>query len=108
MKKLAKKSVVSLESLAKMVVEGFKRGETKIESFESKLDIRITRLESYMKEGFDSLSDKVDHVDERSSYQMENIGRRIDDIAENKVSKLQYRDLEKRIALLESKLVHKK
>ena len=71
------------------------------------LDVRIARLESYMKEGFNSLDNKIDHVDARLSNHMEGLGRRIDGLADNKVSRISYRELESRVVALESKILHK-
>ena len=81
--------------------------DSKIDNLGQTLDIRISKLESYMKEGFDTLSDKVDHVDARISNQIEGLGRRIDDLADNKVSKITYKDLEQRVLALELKVLPK-
>lgn len=73
----------------------------------SVLDIRITKLESYMKEGFASLDTKIEHVDARLSNQIEGLGRRVDDFADNKVSRITYKELEHRVIVLESKILPK-
>ena len=78
-----------------------------IEALGKGLDLRITRLESYMREGFSSLDSKLEHVDARLSNQIEGLGRRIDDLADNKVSRISYRELEKRVLVLESKIFSK-
>ena len=71
------------------------------------LDLRIAKLEDYMKEGFDLLNNKVDHVDARLSNQLEGLGRRMDDFAENKISRIIYKELESRVVALESKVLTK-
>jgi DNA anti-recombination protein RmuC len=73
----------------------------------SVLDTRISRMESYMKEGFNSLDNKIENVDNRLSHQMEGLGRRIDDFAENKISRITYKELENRVLVLESKILPK-
>lgn len=71
------------------------------------LDLRVSRLEGYMKEGFTSLDSKVEHVDARLSNQIEGLGRRIDDFADNKISRLTYKELEHRVIALELKVLPK-
>ena len=71
------------------------------------LDIRITRLEGYIKEGFDSLDNKIEYVDTRFANQFEGLGRRIDNLADNKVSRISYKELEGRVLVLESRVLPK-
>ncbi len=80
---------------------------SKIDDLGKGLDLRISKLESYMKEGFSSLDHKIDHVDARLSNQMEGLGRRMDDFTDNKVSRITYKELERRVLFLESKVLPK-
>ncbi|MDD5720823.1 MAG: hypothetical protein PHT16_00015 [Candidatus Pacebacteria bacterium] len=98
-KKIAKKEEVTNTDLGRMM-QGLGSG---IKS----LDLRISRMESYMKEGFTSLDNKVDHIDARLSNQIEGLGRRMDDFADNKVSRITYKELEHRVITLESKVLPK-
>jgi len=81
--------------------------DTKINNLGKNLDIRITRLENYMKEGFNLLDNKIEHVDARLSSQIEGLGRRMDDFADNKVSRIHYKELESRVMALESRVLPK-
>lgn len=99
MKKKVVKKEVTNKDLAQMI-QGFGS------DFKG-LDLRISKLENYLKEGFNSLDNKIDYVDLRISNQIEGLGRRIDNLAENKVSKLIYKELENRIIILESKILTK-
>ena len=95
-KKVVKKEDLSNKDLGRMIT-----------TLGSVLDIRITKLESYMKEGFASLDTKIEHVDARLSNQIEGLGRRVDDFADNKVSRITYKELEHRVIVLESKILPK-
>lgn len=98
-KKVTKKEELTNQDLGRMI-QGLGSGI-------KGLDLRITKLESYMKEGFSSLNDKIEHVDSRLSNQMEGLGRRMDDFADNKISRLTYKELERRVLFLESKVLPK-
>ena len=100
MKKRAGKKEMTNEDLAHTL-------GAKIDNLGKNLDVRITRLESYMKEGFNSLDGKIDYVDARIANQIEGLGRRMDDMAENKVSRITYKELEHRVVILESKVLPK-
>lgn len=78
-----------------------------IDGLARSLDVRLSRLEDYLKEGFKSIDNKIDHVDVRISHQLEGLGRRIDDLADNKVSRLSYRELESRVDVLESRILQR-
>lgn len=93
-KKVAKKEEVTNKDLGRM-----------INALGSNLDLRITKLESYMKGGFNSLNDKMEYIDARFSHQIEGLGKRMDDFAENKVSKIFYKELENRVLALELKVL---
>lgn len=96
MKKVVKKEDVTNKDLAQM-----------IGNFGKNLDLRISKLESYMKEGFNSLDNKVDYVDARISHQIEGLGKRMDDFSENKVSRISYKELESRVMVLELRVLPK-
>ena len=102
-KKVVKKEEVTNKDLAVML-GGL---DTKVTNLGKHLDVRITRLESYMKQGFDSLDNKIDYVDIRFANQFEGLGRRIDDLADNKVSRISYKELESRVLVLESMILQK-
>ena len=63
----SKKEGLTKKDLAQMLGSLGSGLGSKIDNLGKSLDVRITRLESYMKEGFDSLSNKVDYVDTRLS-----------------------------------------
>lgn len=109
-KKVIKRKEITSKDLGQMIQglgSGIKSIDSKVENLGKSLDLRISRLESYVKEGFNSLDNKIDHIDARLSNQIEGLGRRIDDFAENKVSKITYKELENRIIVLESKILSK-
>lgn len=81
--------------------------DSKIDALGNRLDVRITKLESYMKEGFGILNNKIDHVDARLSNQIEGLGKRMDDLADNKVSRIFFKELESRVNALELKILPK-
>lgn len=95
-KKLVKKEETTNKDLAQM-----------IGNLGKSLDVRISKLESYMKEGFNSIDNKIDHVDARLSNQIEGLGRRMDDFSDNKVSRITYKELESRVMALEIKVLPK-
>jgi len=102
----------SVESGLSSKIEGLGKSfdskfDSKIDNLGKTLDIRITRMENYMKEGFSALDNKVEYLDTHLSYQIEGLGRRIDDLADNKVAKITYRELEHRVLALESKILTK-
>ena len=78
-----------------------------ISTLGNNLDVRISKLESYVKEGFNILNDKVDHVDARLSHQLEGLGKRMDDFADNKISRIFFKELENRVIALELKVLSK-
>ncbi len=98
-KKVVKKEDVTNADLGRMI-QGLGSGI-------KGLDLRISKLESYMKEGFDTIDNKIENVDNRLSHQMEGLGRRMDDFADNKISRLTYKELENRVLVLESKVLPK-
>ncbi len=98
-KKVGKKEELTTTDLGRMI-QGLGSGI-------KGLDLRISKMESYMKEGFASLNNKVDHVNARLSNQIEGLGRRMDDFADNKVSRMTYKELEHRVLVLESKILPK-
>ncbi len=113
-KKIAKNKEITNKDLARMIggldgrIGGLDKSlGSRIDSLDKKLDVRITRLESYTKEGFDALNNKMDTVDARLSNHIEGLGRRIDDMADNKVSRISYKELESRVVVLESKVLPK-
>jgi len=75
-KKVGKKSEVTNSDLAQMLGTLGSGFNSKIDNLGKTLDVRITRLENYMREGFDSLDKKIDYVDARVSNQFEGMGRR--------------------------------
>jgi len=82
-KKVSKKEEVTTRDLAQMLGAFGSSLNFKIDNLDSKidrlwknLDLRITKLENYMKEGFDSLNNKIEYVDARLSNQIEGLGRR--------------------------------
>ncbi len=95
-KKVTKKEEVTNKDLGRMIT-----------TLGGTLDLRITKLESYLKEGFNSLDNKIEHVDVRLGNQIEGLGRRIDDLADNKVSRITYKELEHRVLVLELKVLPK-
>ena len=110
MNKAKKTKKVTIDNLAHMMQglgSGIKGLDSKIENLGKSLDVKITRLESYMKEGFNSLNGKIDFVDARFSQHIEGLGKRMDDFAENKVSRITYKELESRVLFLESKILPK-
>jgi hypothetical protein len=64
-------------------------------------------MESYMKEGFASLDNKIEHIDERLSQNITGLNRRVDDLAENKTSRITYKELEHRVGVLEKSILKK-
>ena len=107
MEKKNKKEGITRKDLAQML-GGLSSGlHSKIDNLGKSLDVRITRLENYMKEGFNSLDNKIENVDARLSNQIEGLGRRMDDFAENKVSRISYKELESRVLVLESRILPK-
>ena len=98
-KKVTKKEEVTNQDLGRMM-----RG---LGSGVKGLDLRISKLESYVREGFNSLDNKLEHIDVRLSGQIEGLGRRMDDFADNKISLLTYKGLEHRVLVLESRVLPK-
>ena len=80
-KKIGKKEEVTNKDLAQMLGSMNVGLNSKIDNLGKTLDIRITRLESYMKEGFNSLDSKIDHIDTRLHNYIEGLNRRMDDFA---------------------------
>jgi hypothetical protein len=95
-KKIMKKGEITNKDLAQM-----------IGTLGKGLDLRISKLESYIEEGFYSLNNKVDYIDTRFSNQIEGLNKRIDNFAENKASLFSYKELENRIIALEMKILSK-
>ena len=82
--------------LVKEMREGFKR-----------IDQRFDGLEAYMKQGFETLNDKIDFVDESLSFKIDGLSNRIDDLSTDKASRREYRELDKRVSTLELALITK-
>lgn len=95
-KKIMKKEEITNKDLAQM-----------IGTLGKGLDLRISKLESYIEEGFYSLNNKVDYIDTRFSNQIEGLNKRVDNFAENKVSMFSYKELENRVIALEMKILSK-
>jgi hypothetical protein len=88
MKKIIKKKM-SIEDLALSMNKGFKRVENLIEK-------RIDGLAISTAKGFESVKN-----------QLEGVSKRIDDFAENKVSKINFKELGHRVSFIEEKLAIK-
>lgn len=95
-KKAVKKEDLTNQDLAKM-----------IGTLGKSLDLRISKMESYMKEGFASLDNKIEHIDERLSQNITGLNCRVDDLAENKASRITYKELEQRVGVLEKSILKK-
>lgn len=106
-KKVSKKEELTKKDLTQMLGSLESGLGSKIDNLGKNLDLRISKLESYMKQGFDTLNNKIDYVDVRISNHIEGLGRRIDDLADNKISKISYKELESRVFILESKILQK-
>src|SRR3989344_4013119 len=74
-------------------------------SLDKRFSIRIDSLETYMRDGFSLLNNKIDNVDEHLSFKIDGMGRRLDDLAENKVSKINFQELTNRVVSLEPKIL---
>lgn len=99
MKKIIKKKM-SIEDLALSMNKGFKRVENLIEK-------KIDGLAISTAKGFESVDKRFDEVKEDTKgvkNQLEGVSKRIDDFAENKVSKITFKELDHRVSFVEKKL----
>ena len=87
-----------LADIAKMLQEQSKQ----ITLVEHSLGTKIDNLEKYMKQGFETLNDKIDTIDEHAEYMIRGLDRRLDTFIDDKVSKIEYKELTKRVSVLES------
>jgi hypothetical protein len=89
--------------------EAITKGEmaTMLGTLTKTLDLRFSRVESYMKQGFENLDNKIEHIDERLSQNITGLNRRVDDLAENKIAKVTYKELEHRVGALEKRVFKK-
>lgn len=102
-KKVVKKEDLTNQDLAKMM----ENLDGSLKTLGKSLDVRISKMESYMKEGFASLDNKIEHIDERLSQNITGLNRRVDDLAENKASRITYKELEQRVNVLEKSVFKK-
>jgi len=102
MKKIIKKKI-SIEDLALSMNRGFKRVENLIEKIIDGLAISTAK-------GFESVDKRFDEVKEDIKgvkNQLEGVSKRIDDFAESKASKIEFKELNHRVGFIEEKLVIK-
>lgn len=91
---------MSIEDLALSMNKGFKRVENLIEK-------KIDGLAISTAKGFESVDKRFDEVKEDTKgvkNQLEGVSKRIDDFAENKVSKITFKELDHRVSFVEKKL----
>jgi len=95
MKKEVKISKITIDKLAIMMNNGFESLEKKMATKED--------LEGVKKE-IEGVKTEVESVKDR----LEGTNKRIDDFANTKVSKIQYKEIENRVSFMEKKLEIKK
>ena len=91
---------MSIENLALSMNKGFKRVENLIEK-------KIDGLAISTAKGFESVDKRFDEIKEDTKgvkNQLEGVSKRIDDFAENKVSKITFKELDHRVSLVEERL----
>ncbi len=110
MKKPIKKKM-SIEDLAISMNRGFKRVENLIETKIDELAISTAKGFESVDKRFDSVEKRLVSVEEEIKGVKNQLGgtnKRIDDYAETKVAKIEYKDLSNRVGFVEKKLEIKK
>lgn len=114
MKKGTKTKKITLEAIADLIKTGNDTLSRQItQKLSKKIDDKIDGLAIIVANSFEgmeerltkNLTEEIQSVEEKLTTKIEGLGKRIDDLAENKVSKIAFKEIETTVSAIKKKLI---